>query len=410
MLRDTKLAVSLDPRTLTQLMLLGRERDLAPAEKLFDAGSETDKMYVVLSGDLVVGEDKDAFGTLWTGPGDLVGEIGFILGVPRTLGVRAGPHGVRLWELERRFLTGDTTPRVRIALTRLMLALAPYVRVRRAQHDELANRPDDLLTHHCDHDHPSIRRLAGMLRRDTPWATTEAIYRYVRSLPYRIGRWQLKASRTLQLGYGMCTTKSNLQAALSRAVGLNAMVAEISIPSSAMTPLLPEGYHAKVLRKPTLKHYLGIIEIDGCWTPVDATYSPEVWQLYKEHAEPEIAARVILEMDRGGRCYNPVHVILQRDPWDVEVLSDLSHVMDKKPFYNDDNIEAMNIRLDRAQGAFHDLPRWVHPVEDLLRIDPEAAFYRAYAGISSEIERLRTAIRHREAAGRVEDQEEASVI
>ena len=67
---------------------------------------------------------------------------------------------------------------------------------------------------YCYFDHPSIQQVAKLLRGKDDWESAINIWEFVQSLPYRFGFWHIKASQTLELGFGMCTTKANLQVAL----------------------------------------------------------------------------------------------------------------------------------------------------------------------------------------------------
>lgn len=96
---------------------------------------------------------------------------------------------------------------------------------------------------YCDHDHPAIRTLARALRGPDAAATATRIWAFVRDLPYRFGPWWMKASETLRAGWGMCTTKSNLEVALFRAAGLEAGFVEMHIDATLLKPLLPPAWH-----------------------------------------------------------------------------------------------------------------------------------------------------------------------
>jgi hypothetical protein len=94
-----------------------------------------------------------------------------------------------------------------------------------------------------------------------------------------------------------------------------------------------------------------------------------------------------------GSPFNPINEIFGVDPFKFKLFRSLSHVMGKHPFYNADNVEAMNIVLDKIQGPFLQIPQWSAPVMHMLRDDPLAAFRRAYAGIITELFSLYSAYR-----------------
>lgn len=73
----------------------------------------------------------------------------------------------------------------------------------------------------CDFDqHPAIREKALEL---TEGCTDDQqrfnrIYHFVKELPYGLEDWDVNASETLQKGWGMCSGKTNLLIAMSRAL------------------------------------------------------------------------------------------------------------------------------------------------------------------------------------------------
>jgi len=96
-------------------------------------------------------------------------------------------------------------------------------------------------TEFCDCNNEEIRRKAADLTKDvsSPKEAALKIFHYVRDLPFAIGRADKKASKTLKEHKGFCITKTNLQIALLRAIGI------------------PARYHQVVLHKKILK---GIID------------------------------------------------------------------------------------------------------------------------------------------------------
>jgi hypothetical protein len=63
--------------------------------------------------------------------------------------------------------------------------------------------------------------------------------------------------------------------------------------------------------------------------------------------------------------------------------------MSKRPFYKADNVEAMNLLLDKAQGTFRPIPIWVRSTLELLRYRPQAALIKALAGSVTEADTIR---------------------
>lgn len=403
MLSQTKLASTMSDSSLRQIEALGQVREVPPGQPLFDAQGDTNlDLHVVLRGDLRLVRNHGGR-DVWLGPGDIVGEIGFVLGTPRTADVRAGETGASVWHVSRaRYL--DRPPPERLPLlSRLFLGLAPLVRVRYAKVIAERTAAAGQVWHdHTDHDHPAVRHVSAFLAAGDPWDTAAAIFSFVRQLPYRIGFWQVKASRTLELGFGMCTTKSNLQVALLRAAGVEAEFGEVLCDAGSMDAILPSGYRHLGHRKPHIKHYFAVARLGDRWLPMDATFPTAVWRkLHPEHdaAPPE-----------RGEAVNPLGDMLRRDPFDFRRMPDLSEVMAKQPFFDADGVEAMNVVLDRLQGRVLPAPSWASKIERLLEEDLRAAFLQSYAGLTSDAHRLRAAIMDRPAQPAVAHEERAYVI
>jgi transglutaminase-like putative cysteine protease len=97
----------------------------------------------------------------------------------------------------------------------------------------------------CDFDRsPAITRkalelVAGCRNRQQKF---ESIFRYVKELPYGLEDWDLKASDTLNKGWGMCSGKTNLLVALLRAASIPARYRIYRIKAdSALWSRLAEG-------------------------------------------------------------------------------------------------------------------------------------------------------------------------
>lgn len=384
MLSSTKLSVALKADHLSRLQQLGTTMTLAPGETLFEAHSSSGEMHVIIQGDINLYKAGQELPVVWLGPGDILGEIGFILRTPRTTSARAGMQGCMLWRLDRRIISPRMDADTMDILTRLFIGLAPYVRVRYAKLTGQYGHSLKSLEQHCDHQHPAVQHMAEFLMGYDTWETAQNVWEYVRYLPYRFGFWNLRASQVLQMGYGMCTTKTNLQVALLRACEVEAAFGEIDFPAELMKPLVPEGYHHIVGMEPKVKHYFAVFKIGDEWYPCDATYPPLVWELLAP-GQPEA-------LFEPGSPFNPCNDALGKPADDYKRYENLDHVLKKRPFYDADNVEAMNIILDKVQGPFLMLPEWVVPIHYLMQQAPRAAFQRAYAGIVTEIERLYRAV------------------
>jgi hypothetical protein len=380
MLSSTKLSVALKPEYLQKLQSIGEMVKLAAGETLFDAHASSGDMHVIVAGDINLYKEGQNLPVVWLGPGDILGEIGFILRTPRTTTARAGMMGCTLWRLDRRVISPKMDAELTEILTRLFIGMAPYVRVRYAKLTGNYGHSGKILEHHCDHEHPAIVHMAEFLVGMDSWETAQNIWDYIYHLPYRFGFWNVLASQVLQMGYGMCTTKTNLQVALLRACDIEAAFGEIEFPSERMKPLVPEGYHHILAIEPNVKHYFATVKIGGEWFPCDATYPPQVWALLAPDSGDSIF--------EPGTPFNPCSAMSGAAPDVYKRYDDLNHVLKKRPFYDADNVEAMNIVLDKVQGPFLMIPEWVVPIHYLMQRAPRAAFQRAYAGIVTEMERL----------------------
>ena len=96
-------------------------------------------------------------------------------------------------------------------------------------------------TKFCDCDCEEVKQKAEELTKDirSPKEAAMMIFNYVRDqFPLAVGRTDVKASTTLKEGKGHCLTKTNLQVALLRAIGI------------------PARYHQVVLHKDVLKELI----------------------------------------------------------------------------------------------------------------------------------------------------------
>ena len=385
-LSQTKLASTMSEEALRLVAPLGERRVFLAGQPLFDARAQGElDLHVILHGHFLL--ERPGGVPVWLGPGDLVGEIGFVLGTPRTALVHAGAGGAAVWHLPRSAYARNPRRDQLALFARLFVGLSPLLRVRhakviaeRARGGDGKRGPAD----QCDHDHPGIRHFAGFLRRGDDWETACSIFEFVRQLPYRIGFWHVKASGTLELGFGMCTTKSNLQVALLRANGIEAEYGEVLCGAETMDPILPIGYRGLERRKSHIKHYFAVARFGGRWIPMDATFPTAVWlQVHPEH-EARQPAR--------DSAWNPLSAMLQRDPFEFRRMADLGELMQKRPFFDADGVEAMNVVLDRLQGRVLPIPSWAGKIERLLEADPHAAFLQSYAALALDAQRLRDVV------------------
>jgi len=318
---------------------LGSVRELEAQEPLGDSGAQA--LHVVLDGRLVGREG-------WWGPGNhLSGTAGarLMADVP-----------ARVWTLDMSSAAwaAPTNRALRKALTRALIA---------ADAAELAATPTAELpdpTTLCDHTHPEIRRRAIRLRRATPSSTAEAIFLFVQAMPYRFGTWQERASDTLARGSGMCTTKANLQVALMRAAGLEAGFVEMPMEMDVLGLLMPLGWQP--MMRQTVKHYFGAVKLGGRWHAADSSYTDDAMRVYAQGIPNALS--VIPAWLGEGRPYSPCFIHTGRDMFDLEVRHEINDVMGKQSRFHPRHFEALNTRLDRAQGGYQKWLRMQVPADD----------------------------------------------
>lgn len=208
-----------------------------------------------------------------------------------------------------------------------------------------------------DVDHPQIRRVAARLRRTTQAETAEAVFRFVQAMPYRFGNWQERASQTLARGNGMCTTKANLQVTLMRAAGLEAGFVEMPMSMSVLGKLMPAPWLA--MMRPTVRHYFGAVKLGGRWHAADSSYNDDSMGIYLE-SFPDYAHLLPARLS-DGKPYSPTAEKNGVDPFDIQVVPDLNAEMSKKSRFTPAHFEALNTRLDRAQGSWRNWVEEDHP-------------------------------------------------
>ncbi|MDQ7052776.1 MAG: cyclic nucleotide-binding domain-containing protein [candidate division KSB1 bacterium] len=387
-LRETKLSLNVRLQTLEKLHRLGEFGKCRPNQILFQKNEPAKYLYVILDGDVILDYGNGDDRSLWIGAGDFVGEIGFILGRHRLATARSGPDGCTVWRLHRKQLFQHRNQTQSVLLALLLVSLSPHIQSRMAILHDPEPDPVDLLENHCDTGHPSVQQMASMLDTGDPWDTAIMIWRFIQTMPYRFGYWDMKASDVLRMGYGMCTTKANLHVALLRAVGIESGFAELKVPSDFVATLLPRGYRNRV--GTYIKHYFAVAKLNGKWYPCDASFSKESLGVMAREI-PEVADCLNRTMKRG-EPFNMVGEYIGLSPFDFKLLPDLQPILFKKPFYGKHNLDAMNILLDQAQGPIFNYPAWVKVVRKILRTHPAAAFQKAYAGIFSDVYRLYVAL------------------
>ncbi|SEW35823.1 Transglutaminase-like superfamily protein [Aliiroseovarius sediminilitoris] len=124
----------------------------------------------------------------------------------------------------------------------------------------------------ADYDHPAISELAARLTRSetTPRRKLDRIFHYVRDeirFGFPMNGDFVKASETIQLGYGQCNTKATLLLALCKAAGIQAR-----IHFSLITKDIQKGFFTGLaywLMPNEISHSWIEVEIEGQWRRID---------------------------------------------------------------------------------------------------------------------------------------------
>ncbi len=119
-LSNTKLATSISPEILVKIEKLGQKMCLEPNQTLFQRGDDSDYLYVILEGDILI--EMGSKLPIWIGAGDIIGETGFILGTKRTRNIRTTALGCTLWRVRRSLIFQQSNLEITILMTHLLLA------------------------------------------------------------------------------------------------------------------------------------------------------------------------------------------------------------------------------------------------------------------------------------------------
>lgn len=258
--------------------------------------------------------------------------------------VTTADDAAQIWLMDYRDprLAQPQTQQLRAALDAALTAASKAETAHTRRKDFEVPAPDSV----CDHTHPAIRRQAVRLRRATQIGTAQAIFNFVQAMPYRFGHWQERASDTLTKGYGMCTTKANLQVALCRAAGLEAGFGDVKLEMGTLGTLMPDAWRA--MMKPVVHHFFAAVRLDGVWHAFDATYTDDCLRAFVR-AAPELAF-IYPAQFAEGQPYNPTVVSKGLSPDDFTPRTDLTREFGKSSRFSQRQFEALNTRLDRLQG------------------------------------------------------------
>lgn len=371
-LTDTRLGLHLRSYTC-RVEALGEWQQLDTGTHLCHVGQSEQDLLVLVDG-------RVDFAGGWLGPGAHVGELGFLLNVPRTATVVTA-EPCQVWRCSADRLTDDPA-----AATLLLAALVRELPARIRKFEA----PSDVPEHFCDHDHPAIVRLAQALRGSTAEESARNVWAFVRRMPYRFGPWWIRASETLRLGTGMCTTKSNLQVALWRAMGFKAGFTELTGDATLLQALIPARWHHRVSQR--VRHFMGAVWLDGRWHVADASFTdPTLDELIQRC--PKLHTLRPLRFGTGAPFF-PIAPVLECDPFRVHVVPDLNHAMARRSSYDLDQLELLNLVNDQLQGPpLPENPSIEHALR-LVQHEPDAALQIALGAAASLASLLHSHLRY----------------
>lgn len=132
----------------------------------------------------------------------------------------------------------------------------------------------------CDFNHPAVSSLAKNLAGDETdtGKLTQAVFKHVRdNIRFGFDLVQVKASQTLEKGYGVCWNKALLMVALLRANQVPARLAFNSVQREFMKPVL--GDACQTLPE-TINHCFAQVHLDHDWICVDATLDAATYEKF----------------------------------------------------------------------------------------------------------------------------------
>ena len=141
----------------------------------------------------------------------------------------------------------------------------------------LTNQEDTKATSYCDLNHPAIQARAEKLAQeaDDPYQLALGTFRWVRDqIPFGFDLIRVKASDTLQKGYGACFNKSLLMVALLRANKIPARFCSVPVSRWFMKPYA--GLQCALINDP-FHHCLVQLKLDGQWSFAEPTLDQKTY-------------------------------------------------------------------------------------------------------------------------------------
>lgn len=135
-------------------------------------------------------------------------------------------------------------------------------------------------TYFCDYNHEAIQSIADNFVQLTKNFTdlTKSIFLYVRDrIIFGGDRWQVKASGTLQKGYGACWNKNLLMIALLRYYKLPSRLKANPMKNDFMKPAMGAVY---LTVSSPFYHCFTEVYLDGRWISIDPTLDKNTYNTF----------------------------------------------------------------------------------------------------------------------------------
>jgi len=130
----------------------------------------------------------------------------------------------------------------------------------------------------CDFGNPAVRSLAEEIVRaqKAPGELAREAFLLVRErIVFGFDLWQVKASATVQKGYGMCSNKALALVAVLRHLGIPSRLAYVPMKRDGLGPAWGR---MQVLMSRVLNHVIAEVLLDGRWIPVDLTLDRRTYE------------------------------------------------------------------------------------------------------------------------------------
>ena len=130
----------------------------------------------------------------------------------------------------------------------------------------------------CDYKNPAVRTLAEEVDAagKTPAEVAKAAFLLVREkIIFGFDLWQVKASATVQKGYGMCSNKALVLVAVLRHHGIPARLAYVPMRRQGLDPAW--GRMGFMMSR-VLNHVIAEVCLDEKWIPVDLTLDQKTYE------------------------------------------------------------------------------------------------------------------------------------